>query len=170
MISAAGQLNPYFWKLNLCDYLMALFLKKDDMKKISLAYSCSWARHMSPSITWCLTQSWRSLFAMQLFFSLKVLLWLGCVDAGSKTAHHNLKKGRSILIFIGGEREQLLTTPGEHTIFLSNRKGFIKLALEYGTPLVPMVSWVNPAAKEEFHQKKLVRRMHGRVVWLFSIV
>lgn len=68
-----------------------------------------------------------------------MLLWLGGVDAGSKTAHHNLKIGRSVLIFVGGEREQLLTTPGEHTIFLSGRKGFIKLALEYGTPLVPMV-------------------------------
>jgi Diacylglycerol acyltransferase len=61
------------------------------------------------------------------------------VDASSKTAHYNLRKGRSILIFVGGEKEQLLTTPGEHTIYLSGRKGFIKLALEYGTPLVPMV-------------------------------
>lgn len=72
----------------------------------------------------------------------QILLWLGCVDASSKTAHYNLRKGRSILIFVGGEKEQLLTTPGEHTIYLSGRKGFIKLALEYGTPLVPMVSVV----------------------------
>jgi hypothetical protein len=71
--------------------------------------------------------------------SQQILLWLGCVDASSKTAHHNLRKGRSILIFVGGEKEQLLTTPGEHAIYLSGRKGFVKLALEYGTPLVPMV-------------------------------
>ena len=62
------------------------------------------------------------------------------MDAGSSTAHFNLKRGRSILIFVGGEQEQLLTTPGEHIIFLSSRKGFVKLALEYGVNLVPMVS------------------------------
>ena len=66
-------------------------------------------------------------------------MWLGCVDAGSATAHYNLKKGRSILIFVGGEKEQLMTTPKEHKIYLNNRKGFIKLAIEYGTPLIPMV-------------------------------
>jgi hypothetical protein len=85
----------------------------------------------------------RDLAASILFFIPFVrdlLLWLGNVDASSKTAHYNLKKGRSLLIFIGGEREQLLTCPGKHSIFLSERKGFIKLALEYGIPLVPMVS------------------------------
>jgi Diacylglycerol acyltransferase len=45
------------------------------------------------------------------------------------------------LIFIGGEKEQLMTMPGEHKVFLRNRKGFVKLAIEYGTPLVPMVSF-----------------------------
>jgi hypothetical protein len=44
------------------------------------------------------------------------------------------------LIFIGGEKEQLMTVPGEHKIFLRSRKGFVKLALEYGAHLVPMVS------------------------------
>lgn len=86
----------------------------------------------------------RDLCTSILFFIpvlREMLLWLGCVDASSATAHYNLKKDRSILIFIGGQREQLMTTPGEHRIFLSGRKGFIKLALEYGTPLVPMYAF-----------------------------
>lgn len=36
-----------------------------------------------------------------------VLLLLGCVDASSNTAHYNMSRGRSILIFIGGEKEQV---------------------------------------------------------------
>lgn len=67
----------------------------------------------------------RDLCTSVLFFIpiLKdMLLWLGCVDASSATAHHNLKKNRSILIFIGGQKEQLMTTPGEHKIFLSGKK------------------------------------------------
>ena len=40
---------------------------------------------------------------------------------------------------LGGEKEQLMTTPGEHKIYLRNRKGFIKLALTHGAHLVPMV-------------------------------
>ena len=63
------------------------------------------------------------------------------MDASAKTAHYNLKKGRSVLIFIGGEKEQLMTEVGKHKIFLKNRKGFVKLAIEYGIPLVPMYAF-----------------------------
>ena len=69
----------------------------------------------------------------------QILLFLGCVDASSYTCHYNLKRGRSILIFIGGEKEQLMTEPGNHKIYLRNRKGFVKLALQYGCDLIPMV-------------------------------
>jgi hypothetical protein len=61
------------------------------------------------------------------------------VDASSATCHYNLKRDRSILIFIGGEKEQLMTEPGCHKIYLLNRKGFVKLALQYGCDLIPMV-------------------------------
>ena len=50
-------------------------------------------------------------------------MWLGCVDASSKTAHYNLRKDRSLLIFIGGEKEQLLTKQHENKVFLRTRKG-----------------------------------------------
>jgi hypothetical protein len=67
-----------------------------------------------------------------------LLLLLGCVDASAHTAHHNMKKGRSILVFVGGEKEQLLSMNGEHKVYLNNRKGFVRLALQYGAHLVPM--------------------------------
>ena len=68
----------------------------------------------------------------------ELLLWLGNVDAGASTAQYNLKKQRSLLIFVGGEAEQLMTTRSSHQVFLAKRKGFIKLAIQYGVPLVPV--------------------------------
>ena len=71
----------------------------------------------------------------------QLLLWLGCVDAGASTANYNLKKGRSLLIFIGGEKEQLMSENGKHKIYLKNRKGFVKLALQHGAHLLPMYAF-----------------------------
>ena len=83
----------------------------------------------------------RDLAASVLFFIpviREILLLWGNVDAGGATAHYNLKKSRSLMIFVGGEKEQLLTQPHHHQIVVRERKGFIKLSLQYGCPLVPM--------------------------------
>lgn len=74
--------------------------------------------------------------------SIQLLLWLGCVDASSSTAHFNMVKGNSLLIYVGGEKEQLMSESGKHSIYVLHRKGFVKLALQYGADLVPMVSVV----------------------------
>lgn len=83
----------------------------------------------------------RDLAASILFFIpiiREILLLWGNVDAGGSTAHYNLKRGRSLMIFVGGEKEQLLTQPHQHLIVVRERKGFIKLSLQYGCSLVPM--------------------------------
>lgn len=83
----------------------------------------------------------RDLAASILFYIpllKELMLFLGCVDARAATAHLNMRKGRSLLIFIGGEKEQLMTQPGSHKIYLKDRKGFVKLAIQYGFHLVPM--------------------------------
>ena len=82
----------------------------------------------------------RDLAASILFYIpviRELSLLLGNVDASSATAKYNLKKGRSLLIFVGGEKEQLMAKPHKHQIFLKSRKGFVKLALQYGCELVP---------------------------------
>lgn len=71
----------------------------------------------------------------------EMLLFLGCVDAGSKTAKYNLNKGYSLFIYIGGEKEQLMTEVGEHRVYIKSRKGFVKLALISGASLVPMYAF-----------------------------
>ena len=60
-----------------------------------------------------------------------------CVDASRKTAEHNLKKGRSLLILPGGEDEQIATIYGKERVFLRKRMGFIKLAIRFGVPVTP---------------------------------
>lgn len=72
-------------------------------------------------------------------FARELLLGLGCVDAGRKTADACLKAGLSLSVVLGGEREQLLAQRGPvENVVLRNRKGFVKLALSNGVPLVPL--------------------------------
>jgi len=86
-----------------------------------------------------------------------LLLFLGNVDASSSTARYNLKRGHSLLIFVGGEKEQLMTKPHENKIYLKSRKGFIKLALEFGAHLVPMYCY---GENECYHVSNLFEGSH----------
>ena len=86
----------------------------------------------------------RDLAASVLFYIPLVrdlLLFLGCVDASKETVRYNLRKKRSILIFVGGEKEQLMTKENSHKVVLKDRLGFIKLAIQNGIPLVPVYAF-----------------------------
>jgi 1-acyl-sn-glycerol-3-phosphate acyltransferase len=43
-----------------------------------------------------------------------------------------------VLCYAGGVQEALLLEPGKETIYLRNRYGFVRCALEAGSPLVPV--------------------------------
>ncbi|DAZ99796.1 TPA: hypothetical protein N0F65_001305 [Lagenidium giganteum] len=70
-------------------------------------------------------------------FYREYLLWLGCVDARRDIAEKMLKEGKSLVILVGGIAEQMLSQRGEQTIYVNKRKGHIRLALQYGVPIVP---------------------------------
>mmetsp|Transcript_4235 Transcript_4235/g.8153 ORF Transcript_4235/g.8153 Transcript_4235/m.8153 type:complete len:319 (+) Transcript_4235:191-1147(+) len=76
-----------------------------------------------------------AIFRIPLFRELALLA--GAVDADRKVARRMLTEGKSLGILVGGEREQLLSRRGEHCAFVSERKGFLKLALSFGVPVVP---------------------------------
>ena len=77
------------------------------------------------------------LFRIPLLRDL--LLALGCVDAGLRTCHRALKAGLSLQLYVGGEREQLLSaTARESVVVAASRRGFVRLACEYDVPIVPV--------------------------------
>ena len=76
------------------------------------------------------------LFRIPLFRDL--LLALGCVDASAATCHRLLKAGLSMQLYVGGEREQMLSgTQSQPLVVAKERRGFIRLALQYGLPVIP---------------------------------
>jgi len=76
-------------------------------------------------------------------FFREYLLGLGINDASRKSCQQNLKRGpgASIMLVVGGARESLETKPGHADLVLSNRKGFVKMALRSGASLVPVFSF-----------------------------
>jgi hypothetical protein len=89
--------------------------------------------HLAPNI--------RTLAATVLFrlpLVREFALWTGCIDASRAVASKALRAGRSILVLPGGEAEQIRTVHGKEKLYLNKRKGFIKIALRNGVPIVPV--------------------------------
>ncbi|XP_011878989.1 PREDICTED: 2-acylglycerol O-acyltransferase 1-like [Vollenhovia emeryi] len=49
--------------------------------------------------------------------------------------------GKATVLIVGGASESMESTPGTYRSLVKRRKGFVKLALTYGTPLVPVFSF-----------------------------
>jgi hypothetical protein len=52
-----------------------------------------------------------------------------------------LSRGKSVAIVIGGGSESLLASPGRYDLILMRRRGFVKIALQTGAALVPVVAF-----------------------------
>lgn len=67
----------------------------------------------------------------------------GCGDASAGCIRKSLKAGpgESVLLVVGGAEESLMSAPGKNELTLTKRKGFVKLALEAGAPLVPVYAF-----------------------------
>jgi 1-acyl-sn-glycerol-3-phosphate acyltransferase len=77
------------------------------------------------------------VLAMPLPFPLRKY---GSVAASHANARLALKKGAAVLVYPGGDWEVHRPTSEAGKIDFHGRKGFIKLALEQGVPIVPLVS------------------------------
>ncbi|KAF0686079.1 Aste57867_22044 [Aphanomyces stellatus] len=65
------------------------------------------------------------------------LLFCGVVDASKHVANGVLRSGKSLVILVGGVIEQMMAMRGEHLVYVKNRKGHCKLAIQHGVPVVP---------------------------------
>jgi 2-acylglycerol O-acyltransferase 2 len=81
--------------------------------------------------------------AATVIFKLPVVrelfLYMGYIDASRSVASKALCMGQSIAVCVGGEEESIVTTPKKDIYVLQNRKGFVRLALSYGSSLVPVL-------------------------------
>ena len=70
----------------------------------------------------------------------------GLFSASKKSLLKHLKKGGAagtVVIYVGGIAELFKCSETEERLFLKHRKGFVKLALQTGTPLIPLYMFGN---------------------------
>lgn len=91
-------------------------------------------------------------------FLRDVMLLLGMRSASSTNFASMLddvsKRGRCVVLAIGATEEAVYASPGNHSIVLSNRFGFVRKAIMHGASLVPTYSFgegdlfLHPLAEE----------------------
>ncbi|XP_059401062.1 2-acylglycerol O-acyltransferase 2-A-like isoform X2 [Carassius carassius] len=72
------------------------------------------------------------------------IMCAGLVPSDKESASYLLRQkggGNAVVIAVGGAPEALDAHPGNYTVHLANKKGFIKLAIEHGADLVPIYSF-----------------------------
>jgi 2-acylglycerol O-acyltransferase 2 len=99
-----------------------------------------------------------------------------CTNLLSKGGPNGEGMGRAITIVIGGARESLSSQPGRLRLVLKSRKGFVKLAIQNGADLVPVLAFgenelydqLVPDHKSMMHRVQLlIKKVAGFTVPLF---
>lgn len=70
----------------------------------------------------------------------------GAIDASSKSMSKHLSKGGaegSLVLYTGGIAELFFCSESEETLYLKERKGFVKLALKTGADIIPLYFFGN---------------------------
>ena len=70
----------------------------------------------------------------------RIAAQMGAVKAHPKMGIAALNAGHSIVVYPGGASDVFRPWRDRHKIYFHNRKGFIKLALKKGVPIVPLIS------------------------------
>jgi 1-acyl-sn-glycerol-3-phosphate acyltransferase len=65
---------------------------------------------------------------------------LGCVPGSNEAVDHAFAAGRHVAVFPGGDVEAAKTTRERNRIKFAGRTGYARVAIEYGVPVVPVVT------------------------------
>ncbi|XP_039749675.1 2-acylglycerol O-acyltransferase 2-A-like [Pararge aegeria] len=108
-------------------------------------------------------------------FFRDLVLALGSCASSQESLLHLLDKrkhtGKCVVLFVGGAAEALDSHPGEYKVILSRRKGFIRVAMKSGSPLVPVFSFGEPDVFRPPNnpQDSLLRKFQEKVRQLTGI-
>ena len=80
-------------------------------------------------------------FLLYIPFIGWALQLLGAVNASRQTLIDCFARGQSVCIVPGGIAAIFYSDPDEERIYIEKRKGFCRLALQHGTPLVPIYAF-----------------------------
>lgn len=107
---------------------------------LSFATNCNNIYELLPGLTFHVQTLGINFY---LPFWRENLRWAGVGDASARTIENTLKAGpgESVVLVVGGAEESLLAKPHTNDLLLSKRKGFVKIALRHGCPLVPVFAY-----------------------------
>ncbi|KAF2905490.1 hypothetical protein ILUMI_00688 [Ignelater luminosus] len=73
--------------------------------------------------------------------------------------------GKAVALMVGGAAEAFNCKPGQYRIILTKRKGFVKIALKNGAPLVPVISFGENDLYNQVNNPKgsLIRRIQEKL-------
>lgn len=83
-------------------------------------------------------QTLRSNFYIPFWRFLGKIMGLGDASAECIRATLRAGPGESVVLVVGGAEESLMAQPKTNDLLLVKRKGFVKIALQEGSPLVPV--------------------------------
>jgi len=99
-----------------------------------------------------------------------VCMWAGGREVSGSAIRLALKKKRSILLVPGGQREMRHSTPDPHTLKMVTRhRGFIRIAIEHGTPLVPVLSLGETMLLQNVHAPRMQEYTLRTVGFMFPM-
>lgn len=96
----------------------------------------------------------------------------GSCDASSRTLIRTLKK-KSCVLYAGGIAELFLTDDKEERLYINKRKGFIKVALQSGTAIIPLYLFGNTTTLKVAKGKmiaKLARSLGISLTWFWGVM
>ncbi len=79
-------------------------------------------------------------FAIRLRGAHSLLVKLGAVRASHDNAQRLFEAGKKVLVYPGGDEDAWRPFSRRHEIVFGGRRGYIRLALRAGVPIVPVVS------------------------------
>lgn len=84
-----------------------------------------------------------------------VLGIFGLISASKQSLIHRIRKYNGpegcIVLYVGGMAELFLSSSIHETLYLNNRKGFIKLALQEGIDIIPIYIFGNTSVLSIYH-------------------